>query len=505
LCGILGITGIDHVVEELYTGLIALQHRGQDAAGIITFSDNFHVVKDSGLVQNVFDSASLDKLKGSSGIAHVRYSTVGEGDPNDAQPFKKTLPFAASMCHNGNVTNYTALREDSVYMDTKCDVEAILNIFMHGVYRQFPVDHVLKVIPEEAVFNAVGRVLDKVEGSYAVLSYVPKVGMLAFRDVYGIKPLEIGMKETKDGPAYCFSSETVALDALGYDYMGSVGPGEGVIVTKDRKLVRKQVREPKAFSPCIFELIYFARPSSIIEGVSVSGFRYQLGKVLAERARMLQCADGSCSLLDGIDIVTDVPSTATRGALAFAESFGLKYRPMFDKNNYIGRSFIESSDVERERAAILKFAVDMGLLNDMSGRVKRGIRMVKIDDSFVRGITNRIVNEYLRSTGMVERIVDGSLSPRIEWPCPYGIDMQIKQEFVARGRTDEGVAKEIRADLALYTTLEMLSSVANKFGRHSYCEACFSGNYPTGITDEDLKRIERERVAAKNCGCSGGC
>lgn len=484
MCGIIGIIGKENAAEELYRGLIALQHRGQDATGITTFSDRFHETKDEGLVQKVFNNKELEKLKGNTGIGHVRYATIGEGDPDETQPFHSVYPLAVSMCHNGNITNYTALREE-IYMNTKCDLEAILNVFNKGMQRQFDIDSTLKDITKENIFQAIGYLMDTIEGSYSVVSHIPKVGMAAFRDQYGIKPLVYGKKSN----AYCFTSESVALDALRYDYMDSVKPGEAVIADNSGQLTKQQIREPKKFTPCIFELIYFARPSSTIEGVSVSGFRYKLGKALAELA----------TGLEGIDIVTDVPATSTRSAIAFANEKGIDYRPVFDKNNNIARSFIESSEFKRKHTVRLKFAIDKRLLKDLTAKLGRRIGLVKIDDSFVRGITNKTINELLRNTGMIEKIIDGSLSPRIEWPCVYGIDMSIQKEFVARGRTDDEVASELGADRVIYMSRESLQKVAQKSGLNSYCEACFSGCYPTGISKEDLTRIENERIKSKIC------
>ncbi len=487
MCGIIGITGTDKAVDELYRGLIVLQHRGQDAAGIITFSDRLHECKNEGLVQSVFNEDELKKLKGNSGIGHVRYATIGEGHLNDAQPFKNTYPFAVSMCHNGNITNYTALREKR-YLNTNSDLEALLNIFTKGLDRKFTADATLQDISKENIFKAIGYLMDTVEGSYSIVAHVPKVGMTAFRDVYGIKPLIYGKK----GDAYCFTSESIALDTLRYDYLGPVNPGEAVIVEKNGKVTKQQIRNPKTFSPCIFELIYFARPSSTIEDISVSGFRYKLGKALAEIAKGFG--------IEGLDIVTDVPATSTRSAIAFANEIGISYRPVFDKNNNIARSFIESSDFKRKHTVSLKFAIDTGLLNDLTTKLKRGIRLIKIDDSFVRGITNKTINDLLRNTQMVKQIIDCSLSPRIEWPCVYGIDMSIQKEFVAKERTDEEVAKELGADKVIYMPRESLRKVAEKCGLNSYCEACFSGCYPTGISKEDLKRIEKERIECKDQG-----
>jgi amidophosphoribosyltransferase len=270
-----------------------------------------------------------------------------------------------------------------------------------------------------------------------------------------------------------------------------VKPGEVVIVDNKGDLSRCQVRKPDVFSPCIFEYIYFARPASIIEGASVSGFRYACGKKLGEKL----IRDG---LVSNLDVMTDVPATATRGAISCGKVTGLEYFPMFDKNHYVGRSFIESTDLKREHTAALKFTPEMGVLLELTHKLKRGVRVGKVDDSFVRGKTNRNVNDVLRETGMVEYILDCSLSPRIEWPCVYGIDMPIRKEFVARDRTDEEVAKELGADKVVYLPRESLRMVAEKFGIRTYCEACFSGVYPTGITRKDLERIERERIDEKN-------
>ncbi|MBW2968107.1 amidophosphoribosyltransferase [Candidatus Woesearchaeota archaeon] len=494
MCGIIGVTGIDHAARELYEGLIALQHRGQDATGIVTFDHRFHEVRKEGLVMDVMTAEVLDSLRGEAGVGHNRYATIGEGGPSNSQPFHNIYPFPITKCHNGNVTNYTKLRAQT-YMDSSCDLEAILYVFIDGVVKD--PSYSKGKVSKKGVYAGVKNVMDKVDGSYSVVSYVPEVGMLAYRDPFGIKPLVIGRKETSDGPAYCFASETVALTALEYEYIGSVGPGEAVIIDKNRKIHRKQISTPTIFTPCIFELIYFSRAASLIEGISVSGFRYELGKELARIAQV----QGFGAF---IDFITDVPSTATRGAVAFAQNTGTVFRQAFDRNNYIGRSFIQSSEAERRRAALLKFAADMGLLRDMTKDLGRSVHIGKVDDSFVRGITNFTINKFLRDTGFVEYIYDASCAPRIEWPCPYGIDMSIRKEFVARGRTDEEVAEAIGSDRILYMTRDSLRNVAGRFGLGSYCEACFSGEYPTGLTEDDLKRIETERIRIKNCSESQG-
>lgn len=478
MCGIIGIIGTENAAEELYRGLISLQHRGQDAAGIITFSTQFHEVKNNGLVQSVFNEQSIKKLKGNSGIGHVRYSTMGEGNVDEAQPFQNTEFLSVSMCHNGNLTNYTELKK-ILKLNTSNDLEAILEIFVTKMDE-------IKLSLQEKIFESAGHVIDTIKGGYSVLAHVPQIGLVAFRDPYGIKPLVYGKKDN----SYCFASETVALDTLGYCYLGSVNPGEVIIVQKDGQVIKKQIREQKVFSPCIFELIYFARPTSVIENISVSGFRYQLGKSLSKSSKI--------SKLKDIDLVTDVPSTSTRSAIAFANETNIYYRPIFDRNNYIGRSFIESSDFKRKHAILLKFAIDIGLLNELTTKLKRGVRLIKIDDSFVRGTTNSIINSHLRDTKMIDYIVDCSLSPRIEWPCVYGIDMSISTEFVARGKSDEQIAESIGANEVIYTPRETLSCVAKKFGLKSYCEACFSGKYPTGLSKEELTTIEKERIKCKN-------
>jgi amidophosphoribosyltransferase len=478
MCGFIGVTGAPSAVQEIYDGLVAIQHRGQDAAGIITFDGRFHVKKGEGLVREIFTAANFERLKGSVGVGHVRYPTVGGGGGEDAQPFTVNYPFGIAMAHNGNVANYEdlkgALASDSLrHLYSGCDVEAILNVFANALARETKNGFSL-----DAYHAAVREVYRTVRGAYSVVGFVANEGMFAFRDPFGIKPIAIGHKSVDGRNAYAVASESVVLTALGYELLPLGSPGEVVFIGADQELHRTTVAEANSH-PCLFEYVYFARPDSYIEGISVYQSRLRMGERLA--ATFLKRNMSA-------DVVIPVPDSARTSALAMARCLGIPYREGLVKNRYVGRTFIMPNDGERAKSVRHK-------LNTIDEEF-RGKVVLLVDDSIVRGNTSRQIVRLARAAG-AKKVLFASTSPPLLHPCVYGIDMSTRREFVARDRTHDEIARWIGADSVLYQALDDLVAAVGEDRPESdrFCTACFSGEYPTGdITPEMLLQIEEERT-----------
>jgi amidophosphoribosyltransferase len=478
MCGFIGVTGVPSAVQEVYDGLVAIQHRGQDAAGIITYDGHFHVKKGEGLVRDIFSAANFERLKGSLAVGHVRYPTVGSGGGEDAQPFTVNFPFGIAMAHNGNVANYEELRGELAgrslrHLYSGCDVEAILNVFANALSRSgrngFRLD---------AYLRAVDEVYRSVRGAYSVVGFIAGHGLFAFRDPFGIKPIAIGSKTVEGRPAWAVASESVVLTALGYDLVPLGTPGEAVFIDTEGEIHRHRVAEANPH-PCVFEYVYFARPDSYLEGVSVYRARIRMGERLAEtfRGRGLHA-----------EVVIPVPDSARTSALAMAQALGLPYREGLVKNRYVGRTFIMAGDGHRKQSVRHK-------LNTIDEEF-RGKDILLVDDSIVRGNTSRQIVQLARSAG-ARKVLFASTSPPLLHPCVYGIDMSTRREFIARDRTQQEIAESIGADAVIYQSLDDLvgSVTENRPEIESMCTACFSGHYPTGdITSDMLLRIEKERI-----------
>lgn len=482
MCGILGIIGPRPVAGELYEGLHTIQHRGQDAAGMATFDHKFHMKKGTGLVSDIFNEADLTDLTGNIGIAHVRYPTIGVGGAEDAQPFYTNSPYGIALAHNGNVTNYAELRSDLASRDLRqlnscCDAEAILNVFAPSL----PTTDWTKS-PADQIFEAVGQVFERVKGSYSVVSLIANVGMVAYRDPFGIKPAILGLREDEDGKkTWAVASESVALDILGFRRKQDIQPGEAIYIDLSGQMFRKQVAEPKHV-PCVFEFVYFARPDSFLDKISVYKTRQRMGQALATEWRKTGLS---------IDSVIPVPESSRTSALAMAQALGVKYTEGLIKNRYIGRTFIMPGQKNREANIKRK-------LNPIRLEFKDK-DVLLVDDSIVRGTTSRKIIELAREAG-ARKVYFASCSPPLRFPCVYGIDMATKDEFVAHDNTVEEVAKAIGADHLLYLPLEALnqSATAGNPDIGKFCNACFTGEYPTGdVTDEMFDAIERERRVAQ--------
>ncbi len=478
MCGFIGVIGSPSAVHEIYEGLVTVQHRGQDAAGIVTYDGRFHVKKGEGLVRDIFSAANIERLRGGIGVGHVRYPTVGSGGGEDAQPFTVSYPFGIVMAHNGNVANYEELKRALAtrqhrHLYSACDVEVILNIFAEALGREAKDGFSL-----QAYDTAVAEVYRQVRGAYSVVGFIAGHGLFAFRDPYGIKPLVVGRRRTEGGWAHAAASESVVLDALGYELLPLGRPGEAVFVDLEGRLHARQVAEAKPH-PCIFEYVYFARPDSYLEGISVYRARIHMGERLARTFRKsgLQA-----------DVVIPVPDSARTAALAMAQALGLPYREGLVKNRYVGRTFIMNSDGARKSSVRHK-------LNTIDEEFRHKAVLL-VDDSIVRGNTSRQIVQLAREAG-ARQVYFASTAPPLVHPCVYGIDMSTRREFIARDRTPEEVARLIGADAVIYQTLDdLIEAVREERSEvREFCTACFSGIYPTGdITTEMLLQIEQERL-----------
>ena len=481
MCGVVGIFGNDDVVRDIYQGLLAIQHRGQDSAGIITYSGRFHTKKGNGLVRDIFTVENVQRLKGNIGIGHTRYPTIGGGRGEDAQPFLVYSPFGIIMAHNGNIINYSELKKtlsDKYHrlVNTDNDVEVILNIFAEELAAQKT-----KSLKPQHVFKAVDEVFKKVKGGYSVVAYIADQGMVAFRDPFGIKPLVYGKRDDGLIPSYAIASESVSLNIMNFSLIKDIEAGQVLFIDKNRKLHTKKLTQC-AHSPCLFEWVYFARPDSFIDNVNVYDCRVNLGRFLADEIKKHNLK---------IDVVVPVPDSARDAAIEIARKLNLKYREALVKNRYIGRTFIMPADQKRKTSVRQK-------LNPIISELK-GKNVLLVDDSIVRGNTSQAIIELVRECG-AKKVYFGAFSPPLRHPCVYGIDMQTKTEFVARNANLTQIAKKIGADKVIYQSLESLKkavSLGNK-NLKSFCAACFDGIYPTGdVTPKILKKIEKERKIAQ--------
>lgn len=477
MCGVLGIYDNEEVIVKIYNGMLTIQHRGQDSAGILTYDGTYHLKKGNGLVRDIFDHRNISRLKGHVGIGHTRYPTVGEGSVEDAQPFWINYPFGIAGAHNGNVTNFLELKKELFekshkIINSNCDVEVILNIFAEYI-QKFRTHE----FTPEIVFNAVRYVYRRVRGSYSVVIHIADKGMLAFRDPYGLRPLLIGEKKDQLLPSYAFASESVALNVMGFKDIKDLEPGSAVFIDKLKNMHVKKIAN-KAFRPCIFEYIYFARPDSVLNGINVYKTRVELGNRLAKKIKKNNLH---------IDVVVPVPDSARTAAIEIARRLKLKYREGLVKNRYIGRTFIMPGNRVRKKSIFHK-------LNPIRD-VFAGKNVLLVDDSIVRGNTSASIIQMVRDAG-ARQIYFASYSAPLTNPCVYGIDMQTKGEFIAAKSTPAQIAAKIGADAVIYQDLkEMEQAVRNDNKKiKSFCMACFTGIYPThDVSRKILERIEAER------------
>lgn len=482
MCGIVGIVAKTHVNQSIYDALTVLQHRGQDAAGIVTsYQNKLFLRKDNGLVSDVFRTRHMQRLTGNMGIGHVRYPTAGSSSSAEAQPFYVNSPYGITLAHNGNLTNTEQLaddiyREDLRHINTTSDSEVLLNVFAHELQEQKQ----LQPTPD-VIFKAVEQVHKRIRGGYAVVALISGYGIVAFRDPNGIRPAIFGRRETPEGPEYMVASESVALDALGFKLERDIAPGEAVVITEQGELFTRQCAENVRLAPCIFEHVYFARPDSIIDGIAVYKARLRMGEKLAEKI-MRERPDHD------IDVVIPIPDTSRSSALELANKLGVKYREGFMKNRYIGRTFIMPGQQQRKKSVKQK-------LNPLDLEF-RGKNVLLVDDSIVRGTTCRQIIEMAREAG-AKKVYFASAAPAVRYPNVYGIDMPAKEEFIAHGRSTEEIATEIGADWLVYQELDDLIQAClegSKTEAREFDCSVFTGEYVTGdINDQYFNRLSQLR------------
>ena len=483
MCGLLGAVTRSPVNQLLYDGLQVLQHRGQDAAGIVTADgDNFQMHKGSGLVRDVFRTRNMRYLSGNSGIAHCRYPTAGSATSfAEAQPMYVNSPFGIVLGHNGNLTNAEQLktelfRQDLRHVNTNSDSEILLNVLAHELQEACSG---YKLDPE-AVFKAVAGVHRRIKGAYAVVAMIAGYGVLAFRDPFGIRPLVFGVARTERGPEYLVASETVALDVLGFELVRDVAPGEAVFIDFEGAFHSRQCASQAVHRPCIFEYVYLARPDSVIDGISVYETRLRMGASLGEKVKR-EYGD-----LD-IDVVVPIPDSSRPSAMELAEGLGVPYREGFIKNRYIGRTFIMPGQETRKKSVRQK-------LNAI-GMEFKGKNVLLVDDSIVRGTTSREIVQMARDAG-ARKVFFASAAPPVRYPNVYGIDMPTSRELIAYGRTDAEIAREIGADRLIYQDLDALVEDCRSVNPaiENFEASCFSGEYVTGdVTPEYLANIDALR------------
>src|SRR4029077_2473017 len=488
MCGILGIVAQSPVNQLLYDGLLLLQHRGQDAAGIVTAEHNtFHMHKAPGMVRDVFRTRNMRDLAGNIGIAHCRYPTAGSAfKASEAQPFYVNSPFGIVLGHNGNLTNTEQLKEemfrtDLRHINTGSDSEVLVNVLAHEL-EQASVK--LRLEPQ-TIFTAVANVHRRVRGAYAVVAMIAGYGVLAFRDPYGIRPAVIGYNETPAGTEYMVASESVAVDALGFRVLRDVAPGEAVFIDEDGRFHAQQCAPQASLNPCIFEYVYLARPDSLIDGASVYETRLHMGEKLAEKIRRqyrhLQ-----------VDVVIPIPDSSRPSALQLALGLGVPYREGFVKNRYIGRTFIMPGQAVRRRSVRAK-------LNAI-GLEFRGKNVLLVDDSIVRGTTSHEIVQMARESG-ARKVFFATAAPPVRFPNVYGIDMPTRAELIAAHRSEDEVAAEIGADALIYQDLDALIEAVREVNPKlaSFETSCFDGVYFTGdVTSDYLHVIETRRDAQRD-------
>ena len=486
MCGIVGIVAKSkNVNQALYDALTVLQHRGQDAAGIVTFADGrFSMRKDNGLVRDVFRQQHMEGLLGNIGIGHVRYPTAGNSSSSEAQPFYVNSPYGIALAHNGNLTNAdeikrTLFETDLRHINTSSDSEVMLNVLAHELQLLGKLN-----LQAEDIFTAIGEVHKRCKGGYAVISMINRYGIVGFRDPHGIRPIVFGKRSTRKGTEYMIASESVALSALGFKLVRDLEPGEAIYIDVAGNLHTRQCAENPRLTPCIFEHVYLARPDSIMDNISVYKARLRMGEKLAEKI-VRERPDND------IDVVIPVPDTSRTSALQLAFRLGVKFREGFIKNRYIGRTFIMPGQSLREKSVRQK-------LNAIALEFK-GKNVLLVDDSIVRGTTCSQIIDMARDAG-AKKVYFASAAPAVRYPNVYGIDMPVASELIAHGRTVEEIGDLIGADWLIYQDLEDLEECSREGnpGIEEFECSVFNGKYVTGDIDQDyLDRLEIRRSDAQ--------
>jgi len=482
MCGIVGVVSNNPVNQLLYDALLLLQHRGQDAAGIATnHSSMFSMHKANGLVRDVFRTRNMRSLQGNSGIGHVRYPTAGSSSEEEAQPFYVNAPFGITLAHNGNLTNWEQLKvemfkNDRRHINTDSDSEVLLNVLAHEI-QEATTGYSLD---PDAVFKAVAMLHRRVRGAYAAVAQIAGLGLLAFRDPFGIRPLCIGINETDTGTEYLVASESVALEGIGFRFLRDIAPGEAVFIDMDGKLHARQCADNPSLNPCAFEYVYLARPDSIIDGASVYATRLKMGEYLADKIRR-QFSAGE------IDVVMPIPDSSRPAAIQLALKLGIEYREGFIKNRYIGRTFLMPGQAIRSKSVRQK-------LNAIGSEFK-GKNVLLVDDSIVRGTTSREIVQMAREAG-ARNVIFASAAPPVLFPNVYGIDMPTRDELIAYGRSTEETCREITADALVYQDVDALKQSISDVNPvlRNFEASCFDGVYVTGdVTQAYLDRLEYAR------------
>jgi len=482
MCGVVGVVSKSEVSPMIYDALTVLQHRGQDAAGIATCNqDKFHLRKQLGLVRDVFRDTHMIGLRGSMGIGHLRYPTAGSQDRELAQPMYVNSPYGISISHNGNLTNKDEISqiltdENLRFLSTDSDSEVLLNVFAHELQKQGTSSPTQKEI-----FKAVRATHKRIRGAYSVIFMINGVGIVGFRDPFGIRPLIFGSRENDLlGPDYMLASESTVLDTLGFNIISDVEPGEAVFVNTEGEMFREACIDNPIHTPCIFEYVYLARPDAVIDNISVHKSRMRMGEALAEKINKLKPDHD-------IDVVIPIPESSTTSALQLANTLGIKYTEGFVKNRYIGRTFIMPFQEKREKSVRQK-------LNPIDFEFKNKVVLL-VDDSIVRGTTSRQIIEMARTAG-AKKVYFASASPPIRYQNVYGIDMAATTELIAHNRTEDEISELIGADWLIYQDLEDLIESA-KYGNPSIQQfecSVFDGKYITADIDRSyLQKLEETR------------
>lgn len=487
MCGVIGVAAFEPVAQTLYDGLTILQHRGQDAAGITTLKDGrFYLRKDNGMVRDVFLNSHMVNLVGNMGIAHVRYPTAGTSSTAEAQPLYVNAPYGIALAHNGNLTNADKLAKelyesDRRHLNTDSDSEVLLNIFAHELegYKQGK-------LSADDIFNALQAVYSRCEGAYAVVALITGHGLLAFRDPNGIRPLVYGSRQTEQGLEYMVASESIALSALGFEVIADVAPGQAIFVDLKHNLFVKDCAKDRPYTPCIFEYVYFARPDAVIDNISVYRARMRMGEKLAQNI-LATWGDNH-----GIDVVMPIPDTSRTCALELASALNVKYREGFNKNRYIGRTFIMPGQELRKKSVRQKLtAVPTEF---------RGKNVLLVDDSIVRGTTCREIIQMARDAG-AKQVFFASAAPAVKFPNVYGIDMPTRTELISHGRDVQEVCDIIGADRLIFQDLnDLIEAVSDT--KHNKVDgfdcSVFDGCYVAGQIDEAyLDELELRRTDSK--------
>ena len=481
MCGIVGISAENNVVGDLYDSLLMLQHRVQDSAGMVVCDSEgkLNSRKSMGYVRDTFLQRHMDKLVGNYGIGHVRYPTAGGDGKEFAQPMYVNSPYGISLAHNGNLTNSESLANELFHaemrhLNTDSDSEVLLNIFAHELGKQ------REIYPEaKHIFKAVAKTHRRCDGAYAVIALITGFGLLAFRDVNGIRPLVIGIRKGKNRDEYMISSENAAFASLGFETLRDVDPGEAVFIDNNGKLHTQQCAEVYQERPCIFEYVYFARPDSTIDQISVYKSRMRMGKRLANKITRINPDHD-------IDVVIPIPDSSTTAALQLADELKIPYREGFVKNRYIGRTFIMPHQEERKKSVRRKLNI-----LDLEFKDKN---VLLVDDSIVRGTTSRKIIEMAKEAG-ANKVYFASAAPPVKYQNLYGIDMPATKELVASKKTDEEICAEIGADWLIYQDLDdLIASVqeGNPNIKEFECSV-FTGQYITPLNDGYLENLENTR------------